>query len=49
MLTMQLEKHRDIIQELADYIFVKLRTDMEDSNNVGYFTNTLIKYLRTLN
>jgi len=46
---MQLEKHRDIIQELADYIFVKLSTDIEDSNNMGYFTSKMIKYLKTLN
>jgi len=48
MLTMQLEKHHDIIQELTDYIFVKLGTDMEDSNNMGYCASKLIKYLRTL-
>jgi len=49
MLTMQLEKHHVIIQKSADYIFVELGTGMEDSNNLGYFTSKLIKYLRTLN
>jgi len=44
-----MEKHHDIIQESADYIFVKLGTDMEDSYNLGYFTSKMIKYLRTLN
>jgi hypothetical protein len=48
MLTIQLEKHHDIIQQSADYIFAKLGTDMEDSHNLGYFTSKLIKYLGTL-
>jgi hypothetical protein len=49
MLTIQLEKHHDIIQESADYIFKKLGTDIEESYNLGYFTSKMIKYLRKLN